>query len=913
MADKKEKFIIIDGNALIHRAFHALPPLTTKDGRLMNAAYGFTTILLKALKDLKPDYIAVTFDLKGPTFRHEQYVDYKATRKKQPDELYDQIPIVKDIVKAFNIKIFEKTGFEADDVIGTLCKHKQVDRPEMLSLIVTGDMDTLQLVDDNTQVFTLRKGMSDTIIYDVKGVKEKYNGLLPEQMIDYKALRGDVSDNIPGVKGIGEKTAIDLLLKFKTLENLYQEIEKNSGKAQSIKERIRNLLVEFKSDALMSKDLATIRQNVEIDFNLEDCRVKEYDREEILRLFSELQFNSLLARLPETKIQASMFGTAEKNQEDKHNYILIDNEIDFAKFFQELKKQKIFAFDTETTSLNVIDAKLLGVSFCWEQGRAFYVNVSNKNGAYFLKKLGEVFTDSKIKKVAHNMKYDAAILQTHGIVMTNYYFDTMIASYLLNPGVAQHSLDNLAFVRFRHKMIPITDLIGSGKNQISMAEVEVPKIAQYSGEDADYTWRLYEVLKIEMEKENLSKLFHEIEMPLVEVLIEMELNGVKIDVVTLKKISQKVSRKIKTLETKIYQLAGRPFNIKSPLQLKEILFDELHIATQGLKHTKTGISTAAPELEKLKGSHEIIDLIGDYRELSKLKSTYLEALPKLVNQKTGRIHTSFNQTITATGRLSSTNPNLQNIPIRTELGREIRRAFIPERGYRLISADYSQVELRVIACLAKDEEMMKVFRQGLDIHAATAAKIFGVKLEDVTKDMRRKAKEVNFGVLYGMGSTGLAQRTGISRAQAKDFIQKYFDSYKKVKEYTLEMVEQARKNQMVETMFGRKRYLPDINSGVQMIRAGAERMAVNMPIQGTAADLMKIAMIAVYQELKRKSPKTKMLLQVHDELVFEVPKDEIDKVAKIIDNKMEKIHQLCVPIKVDTEVGNNWDQMEKIY
>lgn len=511
------------------------------------------------------------------------------------------------------------------------------------------------------------------------------------------------------------------------------------------------------------------------------------------------------------------------------------------------------------------------------------------------------------------MKYDAAILQTHGIVMTNYYFDTMIASYLLNPGVAQHSLDNLAFVRFRHKMIPITDLIGSGKNQISMAEVEVPKIAQYSGEDADYTWRLYEVLKIEMEKENLSKLFHEIEMPLVEVLIEMELNGVKIDVVTLKKISQKVSRKIKTLEIKIYQLAGRPFNIKSPLQLKEILFDELHIATQGLKHTKTGISTAAPELEKLKGSHEIIDLIGDYRELSKLKSTYLEALPKLVNQKTGRIHTSFNQTITATGRLSSTNPNLQNIPIRTELGREIRRAFIPERGYRLISADYSQVELRVIACLAKDEEMMKVFRQGLDIHAATAAKIFDVKLEDVTKDMRRKAKEVNFGVLYGMGSTGLAQRTGISRAQAKDFIQKYFDSYKKVKEYTLEMVEQARKNQMVETMFGRKRYLPDINSGVQMIRAGAERMAVNMPIQGTAADLMKIAMIAVYQELKRKSPKTKMLLQVHDELVFEVPKDEIDKVAKIIDNKMEKIHQLCVPIKVDTEVGNNWDQMEKIY
>lgn len=913
MADKKEKFIIIDGNALIHRAFHALPPLTTKDGRLMNAAYGFTTILLKALKDLKPDYIAVTFDLKGPTFRHEQYVDYKATRKKQPDELYDQIPIVKDIVKAFNIKIFEKTGFEADDVIGTLCKHKQVDRPEMLSLIVTGDMDTLQLVDDNTQVFTLRKGMSDTIIYDVKGVKEKYNGLLPGQMIDYKALRGDVSDNIPGVKGIGEKTAIDLLLKFKTLENLYQEIEKNSGKAQSIKERIRNLLVEFKSDALMSKDLATIRQNVEIDFNLEDCRVQDYDREEILKLFSELQFNSLLARLPETKTQANIFEETTKTTGEKHQYSLIDNEIDFAKFLRELKKQKVFVFDTETTSLEIIEAQLLGISFSWEKGRAFYVVIKGEQGKEFLKQLKPIFENHKIKKVAHNMKYDAAILHTHGIMMANYYFDTMIASYLFNPGVPQNSLDYLAFSRLKHKMISIQELIGSGKNQISMAEVPDAKVAEYSGEDADYTWQLYEMFKDELETEKLAKLFYEIEMPLIEVLIEMELNGVKIDAAALKELSHKVTRKINTLKKKIYEMAGKEFNINSPLQLKEILFDVLQIPVQGLKRTKTGISTAAAELDKLKGEHEIIDLIGEYRELSKLKSTYLDTLPKLIKKKTGRIHTSFNQTITATGRLSSTNPNLQNIPIRTELGREIRQAFIPEKGYRLIAADYSQVELRVIACLAQDQEMMKVFREGKDIHAATAAKIFDVKLDEVTKEMRRKAKEVNFGVLYGMGSVGLAQRTGISRAEAKEFIQKYFDSYKKVKQYTLEMVDQAREKQIVETMFGRKRNLPDINSGVQMIRAGAERMAVNMPIQGTAADLMKIAMIAVYRELKKKSPKTRILMQVHDELVFEVPKDEIDKVAKIIDNKMEKIHQLCVPIKVDTEVGNNWDQMEKIY
>ena len=941
MPKTKKKFIIIDGNALVHRAFHALPPLKTKDGRLVNAAFGFTSMLLKVLKDLKPDYMAVTFDLKGKTFRHEKFEEYKATRVKQPDELYEQFPIVKDVVRAFNINIYEKQGFEADDVIGTICDKKQVDRDDVLSVIVTGDMDTLQLIDDNTEVFTMRKGMSDTVTYDAQGVKQKYGGLTPEQMIDYKALRGDPSDNIPGVKGIGEKTATNLLTEFKTLENLYREVKKQpfeslrvTKRGKFLKERIYNLLLEHEDDAFMSQDLATIKRDVEVDFKLEDNTIKDYDKDKILELFSELQFNSLLSRLPETEKeeeQGNLFGdgtlhtfndfAADKreSQRDKAvKYKLIDDDIKFAKFLKELKQQKIFCFDTETDSLDVMNSTLIGLSFSWKKGEAYYVSLGNKstnianttNAEKWLRDLKKVFEDVKVKKIAHNMKFDATQLKMNGIEMQGYYFDTMVASYLLNSGSRQHGLDALALEELRHRMIPIKALIGEGKKQISLAEVEVEKVSEYSCEDADFTWQLYEKFEPRLKKENLHKLFETIEMPLIPVLIEMEVNGIKLDVNVLKKIGKKVDARIGKIEKTIYKLAGEEFNISSPLQLKEILFEKLDIPTQGLKKTKTGISTAAAELEKLQGQHEIIDYISEYRELSKLKSTYIDALPRLVDKKTGRIHTSFNQTITATGRLSSSNPNLQNIPIRTELGREIRKAFVAERGNKLIAADYSQIELRVVACLAKDEHMMKVFKAGKDIHTATAAKIFDVKEEDVTKDMRRKAKEVNFGVLYGLGSTGLAQRTGITRAEAQEFIRKYFDNYKKVKEYTEQMVEDAKKTKMAETLFGRVRHIPDINASMPMLRSAAERIAVNMPIQGTAADLMKIAMIEVYNELKKISPKSRMLLQVHDELVIETPNDEVEKVAKIIDEKMEKIHKLDVPIKVDTEVGNNWDDMD---
>src|SRR3989339_479682 len=828
---KKKKFVIFDGNAVVHRAFHALPPLKTKDGRLVNAVFGFTSILLKAMKELKPDYIAVTFDLKGKTFRHEKFAEYKATRVKQADELYEQFPIVKDVVRAFNINIYEKQGFEADDLIGTLCDKKQVNRDDVTSVIVTGDMDTLQLVDDNTEVFTLRKGMTDTVIYDEKAVKEKFDGLGPDQMIDYKALRGDPSDNIPGVKGIGEKTAIELLKQFGSLEKLYKEIKQESKKTiNQIKERVRNLLIEHEKDAFMSQDLARIRRDVKVKFNLEDNKVKDYDKKKILELFSELQFNSLLSRLPEQEGgQKDLFGKVDIVSEveytgDRGEYKLIDNEIAFAKFLGELKQQKVFCFDTETDSLDAMNAKLLGISFCWKEGEAYYVSygftkiTDTTDDNNWLKKLKPIFEDEKVKKVAHNMKFDAKQLKLNGIEMKGFYFDTMIASYLLNSGSRQHGLDALALEELRHEMIPIKALIGEGKKAISLAEVDVAKVAEYSGEDADFTWRLYKKFEPRLKKENLYKLFETIEMPLVQVLLEMEVNGIKLDVDHLMKVGKKVDARIIILEKEIQELAGMEFNVSSPKQLAEILFEKLEIPTHGLKKTKTGISTAAPELEKLRGQHKIIDLISEYRELTKLKSTYIDALPKMID----------------------------------------------------------------------------------------------VEEKDVTKDMRRKAKEVNFGVLYGLGSRGLAQRPGITTAEAQEFIQKYFDNYKKVKEYTEEMVEMARKTQLAETMFGRVRHLPDINASMPMLRAAAERIAVNMPIQGTAADLMKIAMIEVYKELKKISPESKMLLQVHDELVIETPNKEVKKVAKVIDEKMEKIHKLAVPIKVDIEVGGNWDEMERV-
>lgn len=913
MPKNKEKLAIIDGNALLHRAWHALPPLTTKDGKLINAAYGFNMILLKVFKELKPDYVAVAFDKKTPTFRHEMYEEYKATREKQPEELYDQLPIIKDILKAFNIPIYEKEKYEADDLIGTICEKKSVDNPDTESIIVTGDLDALQLVDYNTKVFTLKRGITDTVVYDDKAVKERYD-LSPEQLIDYKALRGDPSDNIPGVPGIGEKTAINLLKEFGSLGKIYEILESDLPEAKLITDKIKNLLIEHKDKAFMSKELATILRDAPIDFNIKDAKFGKFDREKIVKLFQELEFKTLLNKIPKTEKQGDLFGKENKGENDKSKkkqinsgYKLINLEKDFKKFLQELKKQKSFALDTETDDIDAFKADLLGISFCWKDGRAYYV-VKNKG---WLKKLKPILEDLNIKKYGHNIKYDLAVLEQEGMDVRPISFDTMVASYLLNPGSRAHKLDDLVFSELGYEMMPIKELIGKGKNQISMSEVPVEEVAQYSCEDADYTWRLVQKLKPKLKEKNQLKLFKEIEMPLIPVLEEMEKNGFKLDNKFISQLSKKISQKLNDLTKKIYKMAGQEFNINSPIQLKEILFEKLKIPTYGLGKTKTGFSTAASELEKMRGRHKIIDLIIDYRELAKLKNTYLDALPKLVNPKTGRVHTNFNQTITATGRLSSSNPNLQNIPMRTETGRQIRKAFIAEKGNKIISADYSQIELRVIASIANDRKMIEAFRRGEDIHTRTAAEIWNIEPKKVSYEMRRAAKAINFGVSYGMGVFGLVQSAGISRQEAQQFIDKYFDLHSGIKKYIENTKEKAHKEGFVETLFGRRRYLPEIESSLPQMQKAAERMAINMPIQGTAADIIKLAMIEIYKNLPKICPKCKIILQVHDELVFEVPEKDIEKAAEFIKEKMESIYKLKAPVIVDVEVGNNWGELEE--
>ncbi len=894
-----KKFIIIDGNALLHRAWHALPPLTTKSGLLINAAYGFTSILLKIISEYKPDYLCSTFDLKAPTFRHKKFKEYKAQRVKQADELYDQIPMIKEVLDAFTIPVYEKSGFEADDVIGTIANKLRKEK-NIETFILTGDLDTLQLVDETTKILTFRKGINDVVIYDIDAVKNRYE-LLPSQMIDYKALRGDPSDNIPGVKGIGEKTAISLIKDFGSLDELYKKID-----TAKIKDNLKTKLINEKKNAYLSQELSIIDQNVEMNFELDRCKWDYLENkkasEDVACVFQKYEFRSLIAKIPKARLdnKESLFMGEIKRADKGEIYKLINNISDFNKFFKELILQDEICIDTETTAINVFDAKLLGISFCFKSGVAYYVNAKKE----FLEKLKPVL--KKVKIIGHNIKYDYKILRLAGLEMDNVYFDTLVAAYLLSQIDRSLKLDDLVFSELGHRMQAIEELIGKkGKNQLSMEDIDIEKVSYYSCEDADYTFRLYKKYKNELIKEKFFDLFDRVEMPLVKVLSEMELSGIEIDVDFLQNFGKNLNKTINSLTKKIYECSGYEFNINSPLQLKEVLFDKLDISTKGLKKGKTGFSTAAPELLKMQGVHPVIDMIIEYRELSKLQSTYVESLIGQVD-KNNRIHTSFNQAVTATGRLSSSDPNLQNIPIRSELGREIRRAFVARRGYRLISADYSQIELRVIASLSNDEKMIKSFNMGEDIHARTAAEIFNKKLEEVTKSERRKAKEVNFGVIYGLGARGLAQRTEMNFQEAKEFIDRYFDLYKNVKKHLDKTKDFAHKNMYVQTLFGRRRYIAEINSGVVMIAAAAERVAINMPVQGTAADLMKMAMIRIDRELPKTSQEAKMLLQVHDEVVIEVPNSDVEKVSQKIKEIMENIFELKVPIKVEVSCAKNW-------
>ncbi len=908
----KSRYLFIDGNALIHRGFHAIPALTTKSGEPTNAVYGFTMILLKAIKDLKPTHIACSFDLKGPTFRHEEYEDYKAHRVAAPDELYAQFDRVKEIVRSLNIPIFEIEGFEADDVLGTLatqiCEQNGHDCDVM---IATGDLDTLQLVNKCVKVYTLRKGLTDTTIYDEKAIMERY-GLKPLQMIDYKALRGDPSDNIKGVKGIGEKTASGLIQKFGSIEKLYQAIKSDKDIEQKIKARPLKLLQEGESDALLSYKLSKIVTDVPIKIEVPAYEFTASHLDGVMKLFQELEFRSLLDKLPKNYLpQKEVAEVSEKPKAviGKQDYQLVDDAKKLGPMLKELSKQKEFVLDTETDQLNPIDAQVIGVAISFKTGQGFYVTREVLDDSEELQKL---IADSKIGKIGHNIKYDLQTLENANYQLNPASFDTMLASYLLDAGTRQHSLSALAFNTLGYQMQPIEDLIGKGKNQISMKDVEVQKVSWYASEDADITWRLKEILAKDLKTEKLEKVFAEYEMPLIPVLAKMERWGIKVDATFLNKLSKQAAKELNNLEAEIYKHAGEEFNINSPKQLQEILYEKLGL-TAGKKN-KTGRSTAAGELEKLRLEHPIVDAILKYRELSKLQSTYLEALPEMINQRTGRIHTNYNQTIAATGRLSSIDPNLQNIPIRGEgLGSQIRRAFVAEDGYSLMALDYSQIELRIVAHLAKDKNMLETFQKGEDIHTKTAGAVFDVAPDKVTADMRRDAKIINFGILYGLSSFGLSARVSeVSQGSAKDFIDKYFAAYPDVHAFIEKTKMLVRENGYVVNEIGRIRKFPEAKSSQYFIRQAAERAAVNFPIQSMSADIIKKAMIQIHDLLKDQADEIRMLLQVHDELVFEVKQGKEEAWCKKLKPIMEEAIQLSVPIIVEGKFGPNWGEMKKL-
>ena len=920
--------MLIDGNALVHRGYHAVPPLNTKDGEPTNAVYGFAMILLRAIKDLKPTHIACSFDLAGPTFRHEQYEDYKATRVKGDDELYAQFPRVKELVRALNIPIFEIEGFEADDVLGTLATHiceKHQDGCDVM--IVTGDMDSLQLVNECVKIYTLRKGVNDTAIYDIDAVKERY-GLLPPQMIDYKALRGDPSDNIKGVRGIGEKGASQLIQDFGSIENLYKQIK--AGKVgDKIKPRILNLLIDGEEDARQSYTLSKIVCDVPLDIDIKPYEFKQTHLTKTVKIFQELEFKSLVDKLPKNYIGSMAVGdevvevdtihpdeeisTIEKapNSIGKQDYKLVDTEEKLGDLLKKLSKVKEITIDTETDQLNPIDAQIIGTSISFKAGQGFYITremLDSKTG----KGLRDIIENEKVAKVGQNIKYDFITFGNAGLKLQPASFDTMVASYLLNAGTRQHGLDALAFNELGYQMQSIEELIGKGKNQISMKDVDVEKVSWYACEDVDVTLRLKEIFEPLIKKEKLEKIFYEIEMPLIEVLACMERFGIKLDVKFLGKLSEQAADEITELERDIYKLAGEEFNIGSPKQMQEILFNKLGL-TSG-KKIKTGMSTAAGVLEQLRDEHPIINKILSYRELTKLQSTYLQALPEMVNQRTGRIHTNYNQTIAATGRLSSVDPNLQNIPIRGKgIGAKVRQAFVAEKGYKLLSIDYSQMELRITAHLSQDENMMAVFNNNEDIHTNTASAVFDVLPGEVTDDMRRDAKTINFGILYGLSSFGLASRIGVvSRSDAKEFIDKYFEEYHGVQMFLEQIKGEVNEKGYIRHELGRIRKFPEIRSSQFFVRAAAERAAINFPIQGLQADILKIAMINIFKEISGREDEIKMLLQVHDELVFEVREDVVDKWVKKIKPLMEGAYKLTVPVVAECKVGDNWGEMEKI-
>ena len=923
---KKEKLFLLDGTALAYRAYYAFigRPLVTSGGMNVSAVYGFTNSLIKILEEEKPDYIAVVFDSSQPTFRHEMHPEYKATREKMPEDMAIQLQKLKEVIEAFNIPILEIPGYEADDVMGTIAKIAESKGIE--TYLVTGDKDFLQLVSPMIKIYRPTKGLADIEIVDVDKVKQEW-GVTPEQIVDVLGLMGDKVDNVPGVPGIGEKTAVLLIKEFGSIENLIKNVDRIP--TQKIKENLKSSIEK----ALLSKTLVTIKTDVPLDINIYSLKASQPNREKLAELFYELEFKSLIKKLGLTSAVREV--EEEKIEEQKkpvkyssiktepHQYHIIKSIDELKDLVDKLKSADLVSFDTESTGIEPLNADLIGISFAVKPGEAFYVPVSvetTSSDSLFelekkkkthgieietvLKYVKPILEDPGIKKCGQNLKYDMLLMAKYGVWISGISFDTMVAGYILNPE-GSHTLEALAKEYLKYQVIPISQLIGEGRFQRKMSEVPVEKVAEYACEDADVTLKLVDKLKNELERREQLKLCEEVEFPLVEVLAHMEFSGVKLDTDLLREMSKELDRMLDNLTHDIYRLAGTEFNINSPQQLADVLFKKLKLPP--VKTTKTGYSTDVEVLEELAKEHPIAEKLLEYRQIQKLKSTYVDALPKLVNPKTGKVHTSFNQTGTATGRLSSSDPNLQNIPIRTEIGREIRKAFIPsEPDWFIMSADYSQIELRIMAHLSGDENLISAFRKGLDIHSSTAASVFGVRPEDVNYEMRRKAKEVNFGIMYGISPYGLSQRLGIPQPEAKKIIEVYFQRFPKVKEYIDKTIAEARQKGYVATLLGRRRYVPDINSRNRTVREFAERTAINMRIQGTAADLIKLAMVRIYDEMKKRKFKSKMILQVHDELVFDVAPDEVEQLKEIVLDKMQNALQLDVPLVVELGVGKNW-------
>ena len=948
METSEKKLFLLDAYALIYRAFFALtknPRLNSK-GVNTSAVMGFLNSLYEILKNEKPTHIGVAFDVAGTAQRQEEYSDYKANREKMPDDLRDAIPYIIRLIEAFNIPVYGVEGYEADDVIGTL--SKMAEQQGFVTYMMTPDKDFGQLVTDKVLLYKPAKYGEPAQIWGPKEVCERYGIQEPKQLIDILGLWGDAADNIPGIPGIGEKTASLLIGKYGSMENLIAHADELKGKQ---KENV----VNFAEQGLMSKSLATINLEVPVDFDEEELRAKEPDVPALMALFEELEFRTFAKRFLEDyngkhgvdsppppsqrgtsqptgvsrgSQQSDLFssnetfdlfhqgdnsGILEFSDKDsaktvKHDYKLVETEADIQALVALLSKQKQFVFDTETTNIDVYSAELVGLSFAIKAHEAWYLSMpaEREECQKKLELLRPLFEDESILKIGQNLKYDISMLAQYGISVKGKLLDTMLAHYLLEPE-QRHNMDYLAEVYLNYLTIPIEDLIGKGRMQKTMREVPVSLVKEYAAEDADITLQLYEKLLPLLKENGVEKLFYEIEMPLVPVLSRMEANGVKIDTENLQQISEAFGREIHKIEEEIYTLAGMPFNIASPKQLGEILFERLQIDAKA-KKTKTGqYATGEEVLQKLLHKHPIVQKILDYRSLTKLKSTYLDALPALVNPKDGLIHTSYNQAVTATGRLSSNNPNLQNIPVRTEKGREIRRAFVPRSPqYTLLAADYSQIELRIIAHLSQDPAMVNDFNLGHDIHAATAAKVFHVPMDQVTKEQRSRAKAVNFGIIYGMSAFGLAERMELSRSEAADIIKKYFEEYAGIKEYMNRSIALAHERGYAETILGRRRYLRDINGSNSVVRGFAERNAINAPIQGSSADMIKIAMIGIHEEIERLKMQSKMILQVHDELVFDAHLDELDTLKAIVQDKMVNALPLSVPVIVEMNTGTNW-------